>query len=66
MTNARTRYILVRVLSAIAFTVVLVLTAVFGGGFAAPAAYAAEGTAYSNVLDDLQKDGAFKVPKTVE
>ena len=59
MTNARTRYILVRVLSAIALTVVLVLTAVFGGGFAAPAAYAAEGTAYSNVLDDLQKDGAF-------
>ena len=49
-----------RAVWAIVLTAVLAAAMVFGGGFIAPVAYA-EGTEYSNVLDDLQKDETFDI-----
>lgn len=60
-TNAARKQTIFRVLSTCLFIAVLMVVYIFGGGFTAPVAYAAEGTTYSNVLDDLQKDDTFDI-----
>ena len=59
MTKIERKQTIMRAFLSFVLIAVLAVAMVIGGGFTAPTAYAAEGTVYSDVLDDLQKDENF-------
>ena len=59
MTKTERKQTIMRAFLSFVLIAVLAVAMVIGGGFTAPTAYAAEGTVYSDVLDDLQKDESF-------